>query len=60
MCDFPPKQKALIKSNVIEVFDEFYDDIEDKEKINVFVKAQLDSISPKTKKLAKQFILKHS
>lgn len=59
LCDFPQKQKALIKSDVIELFDEFYGEINNKERINEFVESELDSISPKTKKIARQFILKH-
>jgi hypothetical protein len=58
LCDFTTKQCALLKSNVIEIFDEFYEKTENKEKINEFIRNQLDSISPKTKKLAKEFVLK--
>ncbi len=59
LCDFPQKQKSLLKSDVIEVFDGIYKEIKDKDKIIEFVNAQLNSISPKTKKKAKEFILKH-
>lgn len=59
-CDFTPKQEALLKSNVIEVFDEFYGEIVTKKRVNEFVRNQLDSISPKTKKYAKEFVLKHN
>ncbi|MDO9045775.1 MAG: hypothetical protein Q7U35_10805 [Methanobacteriaceae archaeon] len=59
-CDFPEKQKALLKSDVIELLDEFYEQINDKEMINAFVKPELDSISPKTRKKAKNFIRKYS
>lgn len=58
-CDFPPKQKALLKSNIIDIFDEFYEELGNKDKINEFVKSELDSISPKTKKTAKKFVLNH-
>ncbi|MBI5680307.1 MAG: hypothetical protein HZC47_05405 [Methanobacterium sp.] len=58
-CNFPQKQKALLKSDVIGVFDEFYGKITSKERINEFVKTELDSISPKTKKRAREFILKY-
>lgn len=59
-CDFPEKQKALLKSDVIDLFNEFYEQINYKERINKFVKAELDSISPKTKKKAKNFVRKYS
>lgn len=58
-CDFPEKQKALLKSFVIEVFDKHYTKIDNKKEINNFVRAQLDSISPKTKKKAKEFVVKY-
>lgn len=60
LCNFSPKQEALLKSDVINVLDEFYSKIENKERINSFIKGQIDSISPKTKKLAKEFILKYN
>ncbi|MGF7117675.1 hypothetical protein [Methanobacterium oryzae] len=59
LCIFPKKQKALLKSGIIEIFDEFYEELGNKDKINEFVKNELDSISPKTKKMAKNFILKY-
>lgn len=59
-CDFPEKQKALLKSDVIELLDEFYEQINNKEMINEFVKPELDSISPKTRKKAKNFVRKYS
>ena len=59
LCNFSEKQEALIKSDVIDVFDKFYGEIDNKEIINKFVKVELDSISPKTKKRAREFILKH-
>ena len=59
LCNFPEKQKALLKSDVINVFDEFYREINNKEMINKFVKVELNSISPKTKKRAREFILKY-
>lgn len=58
LCNFSMKQKALLKSDVINVFDKFYEQIGHKEMINKFIKVELDSISPKTKKIAREFILK--
>lgn len=52
------RQKELIKSYIIEAFDEYYEVSEDKEKIIEFVKKQLDSDSPKTKKKAEEFLKK--
>lgn len=59
LCIFPKKQKTLLKSGIIEIFDEFYEDLQNKELINEFVRKELDSISPKTKKTAKKFVLNH-
>ncbi len=59
-CDFPEKQKALLKSDVIDLLDEFYEQINNKEMINEFVKLELDSISPKTSKKAKAFVKKYN
>lgn len=56
---FPQKQKSLLKSDVIKVFDEFYEQINDKERVNKFIKLELESISPKTRKAAKDFLNKH-
>lgn len=59
-CNFPEKQKALLKSDVIELFDEYYEQISKKEDVNRFVKEELGSISPKTRKEAKYFVRKHN
>ena len=59
LCHFPTKQKALLKSDVITIFDEFYNQISNNERVNKFVKVELNSISPKTRKNAREFILKY-
>lgn len=59
ICHFPTKQKALLKSDVIEIFDKCYTHIINKNMINEFVKAEISSISPKTKKKARELILKY-
>ena len=58
-CHFSTKQKALLKSDVIEIFDKYYMHIINKNRINEFVKAEINSISPKTKKKAMELILKY-
>jgi hypothetical protein len=52
------KQIDLIKSYVIEAFNEYFEESSDKNKILDFVEAQLESESPKTRKLAKEFLKK--
>jgi hypothetical protein len=54
------KQIDLIKAYVIEAFNEYFEKSSDKNKILDFVSAQLESKSPKTRKLAKQFLRKWS
>lgn len=50
------KQKDLIKADIIESFGTFYEDIQDKERVLTFVKEQLESSSPKTKKATQSFL----
>jgi hypothetical protein len=50
------KQIELIKSAAIESFSEFFHKTKNKQKIIIFVKKQLNSESPKTKKTAKEFL----
>ena len=50
------KQKELVKAYVIEALRKIYPDAPDKEKIMEFVKAQLESSSPKTRDMASCFL----
>ena len=50
------KQIELIKAYVIEAFNEYFEESLDKNKILDFVSAQLESKSPKTRKVAKEFL----
>lgn len=50
------KQKELVKAYAIEALQKIYPYAEDKEKIMVFVKAQLTSSSPKTRDMASCFL----
>ena len=58
-CNYPQKQKELIKSDIIEVLDEAYEKTRDKNKIIEFISSQSGSISPKTRKKANEFLKKH-
>ena len=53
---YPGKQIELVKSAAIESFSEFFNKVKNKEKIIIFIKKQLDSNSPKTRKTAKEFL----
>ena len=56
--DTHQKHKDLVKAGDIETFNEYFEEVEDKEKILQFVKEQLNSKSPKTRKKAKEFLKK--
>lgn len=51
-------RKELIKAGAIEAFGEYFEKATHKEKIIEFVREQQKSNSPKTKKLAKEFLKK--
>ena len=51
-------RKDLIKGSVINSFMEYFDKIKDKDKIIHFVQEQLNSSSPKTRKMADDFLKK--
>jgi len=55
---FDAGRKGLVKSYAIEAFREYFDESQDKKKILAFVRKQLDSTSPKTRKMAKAFLQK--
>ena len=55
-CDFPLKQKALLKSDIIQLFYKFYNQINNKKRVSEFVKDEMNSTSPKTRKVAKKFM----
>lgn len=52
------KQTDLMKAYAIEAFNAYFEVSSDKKKILDFVKAQLESKSPKTRKAAKEFLEK--
>ena len=52
------RHKDLVKASAIEAFDAYFEMSKDQDRITTFVKAQLDSRSPKTRKTAKTFLKK--
>ncbi len=59
-CDYSEKQKGLLKADVLEILDEIYAECTDQKRIDEFIRAQSNSISPKTRKLAKELMVKYS
>lgn len=54
------RHKDLVKSGAIEAFDAYFEQSKDQARIIEFVKAQLNCDSPKTRKVAKEFLEKWS
>lgn len=52
------KHKDLIKAGAIESFSQYYSEAENKDRMIEFVKNQLNCESPKTRKLAREFLAK--
>lgn len=52
------KQIEMIKAYVIMALEEVYPDLDEKDRVEEFVKKQLDSPSPKTRKKADEFLNK--
>jgi len=50
------ERKDLAKANIIEAFEEYYDQARQKKRIVGFVEKQLNCESPKTRKAAKEFL----
>jgi hypothetical protein len=48
-CTYPEKQKALIKADVLDVFEQAYPFITDRQAVDDFIRAAADSVSPKTR-----------
>ncbi len=51
-----PERRDLIKGRAIEAFSEYFEEAKDRNKIMEFVKEQLESTSPTTRKKAKEFL----
>jgi hypothetical protein len=59
-CDYTEKQKGVLKADVLEIFDEVYEEAPRRDEINDFIIAEVNCISPKTRKMAKELIKKYS
>ena len=60
LCNYTDKQKGVLKGDVLEIFNEVYEDVPRRDEINEFIKAEVNSISPKTRKKAKELIKKYN
>ncbi len=57
--DRDPERIDLIKADIIQSFDQIYDECKEKKKILTFVEKQCDCKSPKTRKVAEEFLQKY-
>lgn len=58
-CDYTEKQKALLKCDVLDVLDGVYQEVGDKEGVDEFIRARVGSVSPKTRRRAKELVRKY-
>lgn len=58
-CDYTDKQKGVLKADVLEIFDQVYDKVQERDEINEFIRAQVYSPSPKSRKKAKELVKKY-
>lgn len=58
---YSEKQTELLKYDILEIFDSIYDKVavDHKSRIDIFIRDCMDSISPKTKKMAKRLKKKY-
>jgi len=54
----PPERRDLLKGFAVEAFGQYFEESDHKAEVLEFVTAQLESKSPKTRKLAKSFLKK--
>ena len=59
-CDYTEKQIGVMKCDVLEIFDEIYDEVQAKDKIDEFIRTEVNCISPKTRKKAKELVRKYN
>lgn len=59
-CDYTEKQKGLLKADILEIFEQVYDGIPRRDEIESFIKAEVNSISLKSRKKAKALIKKYN
>ena len=58
-CEYTEKQKGVLKADVLGIFDEVYEEVTERKDIDEFIRAEVNSISPKTRKKAKELIKKY-
>jgi hypothetical protein len=55
---YTQKQLGVLKYDILEIFDGLYAEIPEKDKVDRFITDQIHSVSPKTRKKAKELVRK--
>jgi len=58
-CGYSDKQIGVLKCDVLEIFDEIYEQEQNKDRIHAFIKAEVNCINPKTRKKAGELVRKY-
>jgi hypothetical protein len=58
-CGYTIKQKALLKSDVLEAVDEMYAEADNQGELDVFIRSCVDCPSPKTRARARELVKKY-
>ena len=58
-CTYTEKQKAVLRADILDVLDEVYAEVQDKPEVNAFIENSISSLSPKTRRKAKDFVKKY-
>ena len=59
-CDFPIKQKELLKFDVLTILEQVYERSSRGDQIDAFIRKASESVSPKSRKKAKQLMREFS
>ncbi len=59
-CAYTEKQKAVLRADILDVFDEVYEQVRDQTGVNAFIQDSISSSSPKTRRKAKELVKKHN
>lgn len=58
-CAYTEKQRAVLRADILDVFDEVYAEVRDNTGVNAFIQDSIGSISPKTRRKAKELVSKY-
>jgi len=58
-CTYTEKQRAVLRADILDVFDEVYAEVRDNTGVNAFIQDSISSISPKTRRKAKELVSKY-